>query len=199
MSAWPIVPLGEVCDERCELVAPTNQPATYFNYIDISAINNSSKRIVASRELLGKDAPSRARQLVRSGDVLVATTRPNLNSVALVSTENHGHIASTGFCVLRPNDKVLPKYLFCWVQSPEFVRQISFLVQGALYPAVTDQQVRNLEIPLPSLAEQRRIVAALDAQLTAAARARAATAAQLNMINTLPGKLLARAFKQDCK
>jgi type I restriction enzyme S subunit len=179
MSAWPLVAIDEVCEAHTELLDPTDQPDAYFDYIDISAVDNTAKQIVGSRRLLGKEAPSRARQLVRKGDVLVATTRPNLNAVALVGDANDGHVASTGFSILRSKPGLLPGFLFLWVQSPKFVERISFLVQGALYPAVTDQQVRDLTMPLPSVTEQRQIVAALDAQLAAATRARAAVAAQL--------------------
>jgi type I restriction enzyme S subunit len=89
---------------------------------------------------------------------------------------------------------LLPEFLFLWVQSPSFVEQISFLVQGALYPAVTDWQVRELTLPLPTLAEQRRIVAALDAQLASAARARAAVAAQIDAAERIGVALLEEFF-----
>lgn len=175
-----MVAIDSVCEAHTELVDPTDQPDTHFDYIDISAVDNITKQIVGSRRLLGKEAPSRARQLVRRGDVLVATTRPNLNAVAIVGDVSNGHVASTGFSVLRPKPGLLSGFLFRWVQSPEFVKRISFLVQGALYPAVTDQQVRELAMPLPSVTEQRRIVAAIDAQLAATTRARNAVDAQLD-------------------
>lgn len=178
MSAWRMVPIDDVCEQSITLVDPRAQPDALFDYVDISAVDNVAKRIVETRCLLGKDAPSRARQLLRTGDVLVATTRPNLNAVALVGEEHNGKVASTGFGILRAKPEILPGFLYRWVQSPAFVSEISLLVQGALYPAVTERQLRALMVPLPSLPEQRRIVAALEAQLTAAARARAAVAAQ---------------------
>lgn len=194
MSAWPFVSIDSVCEEQTGLADPTEQPDALFDYIDISSVDNASKRIIGTKRILGKDAPSRARQQVRAGDVLVATTRPNLNAVALAGAANDGNVASTGFSVLRAKQGLLPEFLFLWVQSPSFVEQISFLVQGALYPAVTDRQVRELTLPLPPLSEQRRIVTMLDAQLAAAARARAAVAAQLAGLDSLPARLLAAAF-----
>lgn len=111
----------------------------------------------------GFDAPSRARQLIKMGDVLVSTVRPNLNGVAPVTEEFDGATASTGFCVLRPRpDKLANSYLMHWVRSPQFIDSMTRLATGASYPAVTDRIVKSSVIPLPPVDEQRRIAAILD-------------------------------------
>lgn len=103
-------------------------------------------------------APSRARQLVRANDVLVSTVRPNLNGVALVPFQFDGEIASTGFCVLRPQPKqVCAEYLFYFTQSAAFIGRLTRIANGASYPAVTDDDILESSIPLPSLTEQRQI------------------------------------------
>ena len=142
-------------------------PATlgrgWINYLDISSIDRESKRIVAAERIVASGAPSRARQLVRSNDVLISTVRPNLNAVALVPPHFDGDIASTGFCVLRPSeDQVCPGYLFYFTQTSRFVSHLTKISTGASYPAVTDSDVLETNIPLPSLAEQQRITAQLD-------------------------------------
>jgi type I restriction enzyme S subunit len=132
-----------------------------FVYIDISSIDRDTKRIENPQQLIGRDAPSRARKVVAAGDVLVSMTRPNLNAVALVPAELDGQIASTGFDVLRPNG-VDPRWLFYIVRSADFVTALTDLVQGALYPAVKSSDVRSYRIQLPPLAEQQRIADTLD-------------------------------------
>jgi hypothetical protein len=90
----------------------------YINYIDLSSIDNETKIISAHQRVLADDAPSRARQLVQTGDILVSTVRPYLNGVARVPQRLVGATASTGFCVLRPNTKkVSPEYLFQWLDG----------------------------------------------------------------------------------
>ncbi|MCY7393443.1 MAG: restriction endonuclease subunit S, partial [Leptolyngbyaceae cyanobacterium CAN_BIN12] len=79
-----------------------------------------------------------------------------------------------------------PSYLFNFVQSSEFVQNLSNLVKGALYPAVTDRQVLAQSIPLPPLPEQKRIVGILSDRLTAIDKARIATEAQLKAAKALP-------------
>ncbi|MEW6073589.1 MAG: restriction endonuclease subunit S [Planctomycetota bacterium] len=96
-------------------------------------------------------------------DILVATVRPNLNAVAMVPHDLHGEIASTGFCILRANRVVAdPRYLFYQTVSTAFVATLTSKVRGANYPAVSDGDVKAVEIPLPPLSEQHRIVEILD-------------------------------------
>ncbi|GAN81984.1 restriction endonuclease subunit S [Acidocella aminolytica] len=142
---------------------PGTKPNETFTYVDLSAVDQERKAIVGARALVGSEAPSRARQVICADDVLVSTVRPNLNGVALVPEDYDGAIASTGFCVLRPNRKLLdPVFLFQWVQSPAFVADMIRKATGASYPAVSDRIVQESLIPLPPLPEQRRIAAILD-------------------------------------
>jgi len=142
---------------------PRRAPDAPFRYIDISSVDKDLKAIVQTRALLGRDAPSRARKVVHTRDVLVSTVRPNLNAVALVPSELEGQIVSTGFCVLRPNQALIDHmYLFYWTLNIEFVSYLTARMRGASYPAVTDETVKEATIPLPSLSEQRRIVALLE-------------------------------------
>jgi len=159
---WPEVEIGQLCVPT-EQSDPHDKPGEYFEYIDISSVDKDFKIIRQTETILGSEAPSRARKIVREGDVLVSTVRPNLNAVAIVPRILDEQIASTGFCILRPNPKcVLGKYLFYCALTPEFVGFLISRMRGANYPAVTDAVVREASIPLPPLLEQRRIVEILD-------------------------------------
>jgi len=81
-----------------------------FHYIDISSVSSIEKRILSAQIIKGIDSPSRARQLIEYGDILVSTVRPNLNAIALVNEEFEGSVASTGFCVLRCDKKKLEMF-----------------------------------------------------------------------------------------
>lgn len=134
-----------------------------IDYFDISSVDNANKRIIAHQTMRAKDAPSRAKQLVRTDDILVSTVRPNLNAVAMVNS-NTGNtmVASTGFCVLRANARADPHYLFHFVQSSRFVEAMVSQATGASYPAVSNSIVKNCSIPLRDLPTQRRIATTLD-------------------------------------
>lgn len=152
--------LGEITDARIDQGGPP--PADEFTYVDISSIDNKTKRISNPKQLPAGNAPSRARQRLRDGDVLVSMTRPNLNAVALVTPELDGSIGSTGFHVLRARENVLPQWLYYGVQTRRFVGAMSDLVQGALYPAVRPKDIRAFDIVLPDLEEQRCLVAEIE-------------------------------------
>ena len=154
-TGWCMVDLAEIIEDRVSQSGPGE--ASDFVYLDISSVNNIQKQILEPKKINIQDAPSRARQRVESGDILVSMTRPNLNAVAKVPIELDGSIASTGFHVLR-SKIVEPDWLFAYVRSGEFVRKMSAIVQGALYPAIRPADIRAYQIRLPPRAEQRRII-----------------------------------------
>ncbi len=191
---WRWARIGDVCLPRTATRDPRLQPETTFRYVDISSVDQVAKRVATVRPILGKHAPSRARQVIRTRDVIVATTRPNLNAVALVPADLDNQICSTGFCVLRAGTDLVPEYLFAFVRHESFVAALTDLVKGALYPAVNDSQVKVQQIPLPPLAEQKRIAALLNDQMAAVDKARAAAESELDAIDAMPAALLRRAF-----
>ena len=153
--------LGDVCQKKIDTIKSTYKGD--INYIDISSVDNQRKEIIQTQIMSFEDAPSRAKQLVFPGDILVSTVRPNLNAVALV-TEGFDSItvASTGYCVLRCLSNTDNKYVFYFCQSPAFIENMVAQATGASYPAVTSSIVKECSIPLPPLEEQRKIAAVLD-------------------------------------
>ena len=134
-----------------------------IRYIDLSSVNQDTKTIHLNEPVVARESPSRARQLVQTGDVLVSTVRPNLNGIAIIDASLDGATASTGFCVLRPDEEKLDRaYLFHWVKTSEFILDMVRKATGASYPAVSDRIVLESKIPLPPIAEQKRIAAILD-------------------------------------
>ena len=160
---WAQVPLSSITVDTTQRVPLADE---VIRYIDIGSVNRNTKSIESPQELLGKDAPSRARKQVAAGDTLVSMTRPNLNAVAMVPKELDEQIASTGFDVLRPVAGIDPRWVSYLVRTEAFVEAMSDLVQGALYPAVRSKDVRAHVVPLAPQAEQTRIANQLDTLLT---------------------------------
>jgi type I restriction enzyme S subunit len=151
-----------------ELVHPVSRadPARLgyksIKYVDIASIDRDTKNVSSASDIDASSAPSRARQQLITDDVLVSTVRPNLNAVAMVRSYLNGAIGSTGFCVLRADTKlVLPDFLFYFCQTGSFVSHLTGIANGASYPAVTDDDVLNTRIPLPSVTEQGRLARVL--------------------------------------
>jgi type I restriction enzyme S subunit len=163
MNSQVSVQIGEHVSKVQTWSPAREAPDQLFNYIDIGSVSQTTKSIIPNGSILGSDAPSRARQLIQAGDVLVSTVRPNLNAVAYVGDEMDGATASTGFCVLRPqSEKLDGRYLYHWVMTSQFVEEMVRQATGQSYPAVSDKIVKSSLIPLPPLDKQKRIAGILD-------------------------------------
>lgn len=172
-NGWTTVALGDVTSKASKW--DPRSSGKFIDYIDIASIDTDAKRIVSKKQVHGADAPSRARQLVQSNDVLVSTVRPNLNGIAIVPEHLEGATASTGFSVLRSTPGLEPRFLGHWVSTRDFVSQLVQQATGQSYPAVSDKIVRETKLPLPPLNEQRRIAAILDSAHTLLNSAQAST------------------------
>ncbi|MEK7597997.1 MAG: restriction endonuclease subunit S [Patescibacteria group bacterium] len=143
-----------------EFINPKKFPNDEYHYIDISSIDseNFSVDLNSIKQFKGKDAPSRARKKIEMGDILFSTVRPNLKRIAKVDFPTFNSLASTGFAVLRPDsNKVNPDYMGTIVCSGIVTEQVLPQVRGAAYPAVSDNEVFNVEIPLPERKKQDEI------------------------------------------
>ncbi|WP_314332751.1 restriction endonuclease subunit S [Rothia dentocariosa] len=161
MSDVRMVKLGDLC-EHVHKIDPHNTPDMHFKYIDIGSVDNHHKKLKDVSTFTGITAPSRARQVVLPGDIVVSTVRPNLNAIAILPHLEKKYIASTGFSVLRISEQITAKYVFYYLQSKRFIHSMINLATGASYPAVTDKTIKSHLVPIPSLEEQKRIVAILD-------------------------------------
>ena len=164
-------------------------------YVDISSINNGSNRIEAPKRMNLADAPSRARQKIRAGDILFSTVRPYLRNIALVKQEFGGEIASTGFAVLRGAEGIEPGYLFYKSISNDFVSALTDEQYGVSYPAVKEEQVKEQLLELPPTAEQRRIVERIEALFDEIDRGTESLRAARNTVELYRQSLLKSAFE----
>ncbi|MCX6913826.1 MAG: restriction endonuclease subunit S, partial [Verrucomicrobia bacterium] len=171
-EGWQTKTLGEVL-QRTETVNPLQSPEAEFDYIDVSSVSNATFQIQATQRLKGKDAPSRARKLVRANDILFATIRPTLQRIAVVPEHLDQQVCSTGYFVLRPKPGIDHRFVFYSLFTENFMGQMESLQKGASYPAVTDGDVKAQEIPVPPLPEQQRIVGILDEAFEGIATAKA--------------------------
>ena len=155
------VPLDKYCEKKIETLQKNY--IGLIDYIDISAVDNEEKRIISYQTIDSKDAPSRAKQLIKKNDILVSTVRPNLNAVAVIENETDNlMVASTGYCVLRCKDDADVRYMFNFCQSPYFIDDMTTQATGASYPAVSASIVKSSLIPCYSIGEQHEIANKID-------------------------------------
>ncbi len=155
------VTLGELADLNPESLGAKTPTDHTFKYIDLTSVSHGSIDMAALEQFRFVDAPSRARRVVRDGDVLFGTVRPRLRSHARVA--GHGYVASTGFCVTRARPGVADGgFLGHFLLSDEATGQAIRREVGSNYPAVTERDVAAFRLPRIPLEEQQRIAEILD-------------------------------------
>lgn len=156
-NTWGCLHLGEITYNHGQ-----KKPDSDFSYIDIGSIDNKNQKLNEKENILSSnEAPSRARKIVKRGDIIYATVRPYLHNMCIIDRDfSKEPIASTGFAVLSCIKGVYNKYLFYYLLSPIFDEYANDgdNAKGMAYPAINDGKLFKGVVPIPPLAEQHRIV-----------------------------------------
>ena len=133
-----------------------------FKYIEISAVNKE-EGIIGYREIDKKNPPSRATTLIKTGDILLSTTRPYLGAFAVVPEEYNNCVCSSGFSIADSYDesRIKKDFLMFFLKSQSGLRQMEQRMTGGLYPAITQNELENIMIPIPDIALQEEIIVKL--------------------------------------
>lgn len=150
--------LGSIIQPKSKIqrASKTYAASDIIHYIDIASIDNKNNILTGTTDYVFSEAPGRAQQVVSSGDVLISMVRPNLKNIAEVTLHDTNLVASTGFCVLRCNEKSSPAFIKCLLLTDSFTNYLLSRVSGANYPAVREDDIRQCRIGIPSKDEQNQ-------------------------------------------
>ena len=142
------------------LINPENMKSgqyTEINYIDISSVKGEQ---ILELQKLTNDFPSRAKRIVKKGDILYSSVRPNLKGYVYISNDIQNGIASTGFADIRVKEPhtILSKYLYYIMTSDYITNDLISKAKGAQYPAVSFDDFETIKIPIPSFERQKEII-----------------------------------------
>lgn len=159
-AGWHVRPLKALASCNDEVLPEGTDPEMLIEYVEISGVKEG-EGIVETASMSFGAAPSRARRIVRDGDVLISTVRTYLRAIATVSQPPESLIASTGFAVVRPR-AVLPRFLGYMLHCEFFMSEVIARSVGISYPAINASELMRLKGPVPSTDEQAAIAAFLD-------------------------------------
>ncbi|WP_323931487.1 restriction endonuclease subunit S [Aeromonas caviae] len=159
-SSWETKALKYIVSCNDEVLSESTDPDMEFEYIDIGGVS-SSEGITRTESMRFSGAPSRARRIVRQGDIIVSTVRTYLEAIAPISLEFDGKIASTGFAVLRPK-YLLSGFAKYALRARHFIDSVVARSTGVSYPAINSSELIDIKIVVPSLKEQQTIASFLD-------------------------------------
>lgn len=141
-------------------------PDNRFCYVDVGSVNNISHTLNSENTVVeAKDASSRAKKIVKYGDVIFATIRPYLKNICIIDRDFPCEpIVSTAFAVMHCPEGLLNKYLYYYLLSPTFMSFANARdkAKGVAYPAIGEKDFFNGIIALPPIEEQQRIVAKIE-------------------------------------
>jgi type I restriction enzyme S subunit len=96
--------------------------------------------------------------------------------------------------IIRPIESLNPSYLMYWLSQPSVQDFINDAQKGATRQGFTKSQIEQFEIPVPPLADQRRIVAYLDGLQAKVDELRRLQAETQKELDALMPSILAKAF-----
>lgn len=161
---WKQEKLKYLADYNIESLSEETNGDFNFDYIDIGSVK-FGEGIISKENMNFKVAPSRARRIVKEGDVIISSVRTYLRAIAKIEKSDVPQIVSTGFVVFTPKkEKITSDFLYYAISSENLIEQVESNSVGISYPAINAIDIVNFKIPLPSIKEQEEIVIEIDAK-----------------------------------
>lgn len=187
-KGWVAVPLGTIVQTERAFAEGNEQ---LRDYVGLEQIEAQTGRI------LGFDTSAKSSANAFAFDtrhVLYAKLRPYLNKVAMPDFAGR---CSTEAIPLLPSENLDRRYLAAFLRRPDTINSVMAEKTGSRMPRADMKALMRLPIPLPPVAEQRRIANRLDAAMADIAAARAALTRQREEVDTLVDQCACRLFNAE--
>ncbi|MFH1505986.1 MAG: restriction endonuclease subunit S [archaeon] len=127
-----------------------------IEYIDTSSVDKG--HLVRAQKLNLKEAPSRAKRIIKDHDILISTVRPNLKHFFFVDKSKKNLVASTGFAVISSKN-IFPKFLYYYLTTDSYTNFLSSIADShtSTYPSFNPDVIENSFCPRPKENEQQAI------------------------------------------
>ena len=145
--------INQLMDNIRIITKPYEEEVIYIEIGDIDVEN----AIINLKSTKLKDLPNNSKIFIKHGDLLISKVRPNRKAIAIYNEKDRAYCTSA-FCVLRENGKYKKELLQYLLRTNILNSLIVRNVTGSTYPTINDTDILNLEIPLPPIEIQQKIV-----------------------------------------
>ena len=158
MEEWKECTIGDVCNTISDTYRGNAKDVVLINTSDVLEGKCLNHQKTPNKNLKGQ-----FKKTFQQGDILYSEIRPANKRYAYVNFAPKDYIASTKLMVIRHNDKITPQYLFYILTNDVIIRELQMIAESrsGTFPQVTFSELANFSISLPSISQQKEIVAVL--------------------------------------
>ena len=158
MEEWKEYRIGDVCDTISDTYRGNAENVILINTSDVL-----EGKCLNHIKVPNKDLKGQFKKTFRKDDILYSEIRPANKRYAYIDFDATDYIASTKLMVIRHNERILPQYLFYILKSQAVLDELQMLAESrsGTFPQITFSEVANMEIKLPPIEQQRRILGVL--------------------------------------
>lgn len=157
--------LGDIVKTNQSTYSP-KENWQFVNYLDTGNITMNKIAQIQYINTLTDKLPSRARRKVRKDSIIYSTVRPNQLHFGIIKEQPDNFLVSTGFTVIDVNKEIaIPDYIYYVLTKKEVIEHLQAIAEQSVsaYPSLKPSDIENLDIMLPQVAIQKKIVDILGA------------------------------------
>ncbi len=164
MLEWKLIRLGDICITNKQSYSPKDN-WEFANYLDTGNLTENKITELQYINIETDKLPSRARRKVRKNSILYSTVRPNQLHYGIIKEPTDNLLVSTGFTVIDvDNNKAIPEFIYYLLTQNNITEQLQAIAEQSVstYPSIKPSDIEDLELKLPNLIIQKKIVSILD-------------------------------------
>ena len=163
MAEFKLVKISDIAQTNTSSYSSKNNWA-FVNYLDTGNITQNVIDSIQHIDLTEEKLPSRAKRKVKTNSIIYSTVRPNQLHYGIVKSQPQNFLVSTGFTVIDVDEtKAVAEYVYYFLTQADIVESLQAIGEQSVstYPSIKPSDIENIEIPLPSLDVQKKIVGIL--------------------------------------
>lgn len=163
MGKWNRHRLKNIINTNVNTYSP-KENWEYVNYLDTGNITKNQITKIQYIDLRFEKLPSRARRKVQYNSIIYSTVRPNQLHYGIIKEQPEKFLVSTGFTVIDVDEtKAIPDYIYYVLTQREVTEHLQAIGEQSVsaYPSIKPSNIEDLEIEIPSIEEQKKIVSIL--------------------------------------